>query len=100
MTDFFVTVGRTFNNLNFGITAIVSLGLIAGGLYLLLNKNTDPNKVDPNIPAGSPSQPAAIAMILFGSILLSIAWSTRKAIQTNRTFARIVGVLDIFNLFK
>ena len=100
MSDFFVTVGRTFNNLNFGITAIVSLGLIAGGVYLLLNKNTDPNKVDPNIPTGFSSQPAGIAMILFGTILLTIGWFTRKAVRTNTSFARLVGVLDIFNLFK
>jgi len=100
MSDYFLRIGRGLNNVNFGISALLSLGLIGGGIYFLVNKNADPRKVDPNIPSNEPPNAFGIAMVLFGVILLAISWTTRRLVRKNDDFARFVGMIDIFNILK
>ena len=93
-------MGRGLNNVNFGITAVISLGMIGVGIYFVVNKNANVNKVDPNFPSNEPPSILGIAMILFGVGLLAIGWTTRKLVSKSDTFARFVGVLDIFDILK
>ena len=100
MSDIFLRIGRGLSNVNFGISAIVSIGLIGGGIYFLTNKTADPSKIDPNIPSNESPSMFGISMIIFGLIILGLALTTRTLVRKSDSFARFVGVLDILRPFK
>ena len=110
MEGMLASIGRGYSTFQFIVAIIVSIGLIAGGIYLLStppSPSQTPSIVPPPFP-GAPSVPGMPApgsnagrvvggslMIVLGILSPIAAWIRRKLIRSNPTLATLAGALDV-----
>jgi hypothetical protein len=110
--DALASVGRGYSTFQLIIAVIFSLGMIAGGIYLLSTDQQpiQPPSLPPLVP-GMPSPPmpsiyvsntprmiGGAVMIVIGVLSPIAAWIRRKLIRSNPMIASIAGAIDVARL--
>lgn len=108
--DAFASIGRGYSTFQLIVAIIFSIGMIAGGIYLLttdqqpiqppslppLGPGMPPMPPMPSIPVtNTPRQIGGIFMIVIGVLSPIAAWIRRKLIRSNPTLASAAGAIDV-----
>ena len=98
MADAFADLGRFLATPQYWVSMIAAIIFIVGGIAIIVK--------GPQEPPGKP-QPPKSQSILQGSgliggglLLMFLARRWRNLVRTNDRYARLSGILDVFNMFK
>jgi hypothetical protein len=111
--DALASVGKGYSTFQLIIAVIFSLGMIAGGIYLLstdqqpiqppslppLGPGMPPTPPMPSIPvSNTPRMIGGAVMIVIGVLSPIAAWIRRKVIRSNPLIASLAGAIDVARL--
>jgi hypothetical protein len=117
VVDALGSVGRGYSTLQLVVSIIVSVGLIAGGIYLII-AGTESSQHTSYVPGppGSPPIPVpsdvfnsttrygyiavGTLMLIAGITTPFLAWIRRKLIRSNPLIAAAAGALDVAKLIR
>ena len=98
MADAFADIGRFLAAPHYWIAMLAAIFLIGGGIAIIIK--------GPQEPPGKP-QPPKSQSILQGSgliggglLLMFLSRRWRNLVRTNDRYARLAGILDVFNVFR